>query len=451
MTVSRNHSVKDFENTKPDVLIIGSGIGGLLVGSLLAKRGKKVVITEKLSRLGGRFTARPIQGHEVPTGALHLIPHGKRGPLGQILRKHLKIPLKIHTLHYFSSWKWKGESKERRHQLYQAIFLMMPKNHDKLTLIKLMKDVPRRHLLNLSFEEYLENLRVSSSVKGFFSAIIGFSMGLENHQITTGEVFEFFNSLFKYGRPGIPEGGLRNLINHLSKFIRDHGGLILTNAKVIELDNSRSKNKIDSVTIKTRNTNEDYITLTPKVVVSNIGLMNTLNVLTDIPSSTLLKKSRIPVATGAKFVYSTSKPILGHSGVTFYPENKYVKGSAEPTHLVPSLAPNKRHLFISYVTFQERSTLSYRQQLSRAREELLNTHPELEKWGEELSIQMYDEKWPVNWARQGIHVKPKLKFIDNLWFVGDGFKRPGLIMSEGIAAVAQEVANEVVSFNSGSP
>ncbi len=431
---------------RPDVLIVGSGLGGLLVGAMLAKRGVKVLITEKLSRVGGRFTARRVDGHEIPTGALHLIPHGKRGPLGKILRKDLKISLKIHPLQYFSSWKWKKEPRERRHQLYQAIFLMMPDNHDKWFLLKMLRDVPKRHEFRQSFEEYLNSLGASLDVKGFFSAILGFSMALELHQVSTSEVFEFFYSLFKYGRPGIPEGGLRNLTEQLTALIRKQGGRIVVNAKVVELCNSRSTHEIDAVVIKTRNGEGEVIIQNPKVVVSNVGPFNTFKLLSDIHGFDHLLRKRIPSATGAKFVYSTRRPILGHSGVTFYPENKWVKGCAEPTHLVPNLAPKGHHLFIAYVTFQEKSSETYRQQLKKAREELLTTYPQLDKWGEEISIQTHDQNWPVNWVRQDIHLKPRINDVENLWLVGDGFKPSGLIMSEGIAAVAKKVVKQIYAF-----
>jgi len=38
-----------------DVLIVGSGIGGLSAGALLADRGFKTLVVEKLDRIGGRI------------------------------------------------------------------------------------------------------------------------------------------------------------------------------------------------------------------------------------------------------------------------------------------------------------------------------------------------------------------------------------------------------------
>ncbi len=444
-TMNYNELQKNIEKFSPDVLIAGAGLGGLLTGALLSKRRKKVLIVERLSRIGGRFTAREIEGYEVPTGALHLIPHGKRGPLGKILRKDLKLRTPIRKLHYFSCWKWKGEQKERRHQIYQDIFRMLPEQNDRLTLLKLAKDIPLRNKLTRPLNEYLSTIRASPRLKGFFSAITGFSMGLENHQVTIGEVLEFFNSLFKYGRPGVPRGGLRFLIKEINNYIIKRGGLVLTGIKVVELDNS-SGNNLKQVILKARGHNDDHLSVKPKVVISNMGPIYTIDKLTDIPKRIQIIKNRLQVVMGAKIVYSVKKTILGHSGVTFFPDNKWVKGCAEPTHLAPELAPKGRHLFIAYITFQEHGSNSHGYQLKKAREELLSCYPALDKIGEELSIQRYGEGWPVNWVRQGIYLQPKIPFVENLWMVGDGFKPPGLVMSEGIAATVKTVTNQIIKY-----
>ena len=42
------------QQEKYDVVVIGSGIGGLGAGSLLADRGYKTLVIEKLARVGGR-------------------------------------------------------------------------------------------------------------------------------------------------------------------------------------------------------------------------------------------------------------------------------------------------------------------------------------------------------------------------------------------------------------
>ncbi len=68
-----------------DQFIAGGGIGGLISAALLAQNGKKTFLVERLPFLGGRFTSFRYQGFEIPTGAVHMIPHSRKGPLGKIL------------------------------------------------------------------------------------------------------------------------------------------------------------------------------------------------------------------------------------------------------------------------------------------------------------------------------------------------------------------------------
>jgi phytoene dehydrogenase-like protein len=67
-------------------VIIGAGLGGLLAGAKLAKAGNDVEIFERLPFIGGRFANLEYKGFKLSTGALHMLPHGSRGPLAQMLR-----------------------------------------------------------------------------------------------------------------------------------------------------------------------------------------------------------------------------------------------------------------------------------------------------------------------------------------------------------------------------
>ncbi len=52
-----------------DVLIIGSGIGGLMTAAALARDGRRVGVFEKLSFVGGRYTEINYSGYAVTTDA----------------------------------------------------------------------------------------------------------------------------------------------------------------------------------------------------------------------------------------------------------------------------------------------------------------------------------------------------------------------------------------------
>ncbi|MDP3105803.1 MAG: NAD(P)-binding protein, partial [Candidatus Methanoperedens sp.] len=68
-------------------IIIGAGLGGLLAGAKLCREGYVVEIFERLPFIGGWFANLEYRGFKLSTGALHMIPHGSRGPLAQLLRE----------------------------------------------------------------------------------------------------------------------------------------------------------------------------------------------------------------------------------------------------------------------------------------------------------------------------------------------------------------------------
>ena len=66
------------------MIVIGGGLGGLVTAALAAKRGP-VTLFERSRTLGGRFRNISHEGYQLTTGALHMIPHGSRGPLARLL------------------------------------------------------------------------------------------------------------------------------------------------------------------------------------------------------------------------------------------------------------------------------------------------------------------------------------------------------------------------------
>ena len=69
-----------------DVVVIGAGLGGLLAAAQFLRRGRRVVVVERLAHPGGRFTAKTFQGAQVSTGAVHMLPFGSNGELAGMLR-----------------------------------------------------------------------------------------------------------------------------------------------------------------------------------------------------------------------------------------------------------------------------------------------------------------------------------------------------------------------------
>ena len=52
-----------------DVIVIGAGLGGLSAGSILAKRGKKVLVLEQSGQIGGCCSTYDVNGYKYDIGA----------------------------------------------------------------------------------------------------------------------------------------------------------------------------------------------------------------------------------------------------------------------------------------------------------------------------------------------------------------------------------------------
>ena len=78
---SENHSKEISKNpsTKP-VVIIGAGVGGLSIATLLVNDGHTVSVFEKSERVGGRTASMKFKNHILDNG-FHIMPFYKKSAI----------------------------------------------------------------------------------------------------------------------------------------------------------------------------------------------------------------------------------------------------------------------------------------------------------------------------------------------------------------------------------
>lgn len=176
-----NHQKAILEYKKYDVLIVGSGLGGLISGFILSKHGYKVAIVEKHSQIGGCLQTFKRDGIKFDTG-MHYIGSLEKG---QILYKFFKyfnllgIPMSRLDENGYDVISFKGK-------IYKHAYGF---NNFKKTLIKEFPDNKN------DIEEYVRRIKEIANTSPLYKLqTINTNYFIESDYIKTG-INEFLDSI----------------------------------------------------------------------------------------------------------------------------------------------------------------------------------------------------------------------------------------------------------------
>ncbi|MCS4541170.1 MAG: FAD-dependent oxidoreductase [Euryarchaeota archaeon] len=414
-----------------NVAIIGAGIGGLLAGASLAKQGKKVIIIEKMPYLGGRFTNLPYKGFQLSTGAVHLIPHGNRGPLAQFLQR-LGLSVKIEDCKPWCTFRIRGKDYLINDVSdFNPIINLFPLI-DRLRMAKILFEVKLLGLPSneITLEEWLKNQVKDELAVKIANAFYGFALSLHINSIPAGEGILILKRVNDCKGSGVPIGGCKSIIDSLVKFIELQGGKILTKAKVVGVD-------IDNENITKLHVESDQISeVSANFVISDIGAKETVELVGEkyFDKNYLQKVESISPSAGVKINIASKKSFF-KNGILFTPDCQRIGGLIELTTIDPSLAPQGQNLIISH---QPLLSTDIKKEIEIGLEDLKSLIPSFDQDCEILLIQSYHNGWPVNRAASGLDIG-SVTPLKNLFLVGDSVKEPGWIDTEGVASGVEQI------------
>ena len=374
------------------VAIIGAGLGGLLSAAILSEKGFSVDIYEKLPFPGGRFTNISYRDFHLSTGALHMIPHGNRGPLSKIL-KEVGAKVEIVSSKPEGLALWKRELRTLRRKDFPR------GSKNKLLKWYLLYKIFRRDKQMDEFEEGLDPFTVS-----FLRAFLGWSLSITPADIKFSKFLSILKNVEKYGGPGIPVGGCKAVIDALIEAIRSNEGRLHLRKKVKSV--LVSNGSVEGLMIKEK---ENY-----DIILSNIGHELTAKMVQD--RDYISRISNLEPSSGIKYSIALDEPFVGNTGVLFTPEMERISGLNEVTNADPNLAPNGKHLLMAH---QPVITNNIKYEIKKGMSELQKL---LKNYRYEiLAIQSYSNGWPVNRVKAGSDIGYRTPFR-NLYVIGDGAK-----------------------------
>jgi phytoene dehydrogenase-like protein len=444
-----------------DAIAIGAGLGGLLSAAQLLQRGKRVAIVERLPHCGGRFTAKTFQGVQVSTGAVHMVPFGSSGVLSQMLRR-LQIPHHFFDADVFASFHVHGRQIRSRGLL--GVFKVLgPRQffwYSRVGYLMLFHSLSPEER-SLPFDIWLQrhiDVQRNAELRAFFERISRFALSLELSQVTTAEVIQTTKNMFRFGAPGIVEGGCAALTTAIERRLLEQGAQLYLRCDVLQI--LSQDDQVTGVRARDKATGEERIFTAP-LIVSDIGPRATHALLHNrqITQAQVLKRSSLahsssstepsrvnsvdedgdgtriddePIheAIGLKVHILSDVSLIPHKGIMYCLDTQRIAGMVQPTNSDPRLAPPGKHLLISHQVMQS-GNLEEEKALALADLRLMFGET-FDKHCRVLTMSAYRGEWPVNRVAQGEDILPQTD-VQGLYLVGDAVKPSGYLMVEGVA------------------
>jgi phytoene dehydrogenase-like protein len=456
-----------------DIVFVGAGIGALCAAGLLAAReGRRILVLERASQLGGRATsfvggelhdwddyARPLgvagrtrvhralpdpdmivrehrlDGYVFETGIHGIFPWGRIGHILHAIGK--PVPLAPND-----AAQWHDGARFHRVRRGERFPWMSERDHSetKKLVREMLRMAPREidDLDHVPFKVWLRERTDSERAIEFHNVMAGINLTLTDlDKMSTGDnirinrqcVFAGYN-MANGGTGALGEPGYRMVFDRLAEAVRAANGEVRTGSRVTEI--VVRGGRVAGVAVQ--GANGTYEVRAP-VVVSNIPIQNTFTVLPEnlFPTEWVRRAREFWSAGGLCVTYGMRRPLLREAA--YIPRLLTARDAGTDADLfyvywpssawAPTRAPLREQLIEGYVPLTESETRD-RAILDRVCDAILafmrRTYPGFDA----------DLKWvvfPVTNFLCGVapsphqvaEAKPEIKspYVEGLYFTGD--------------------------------
>lgn len=327
-----------------DVVVIGSGLGGLMVGAALAQAGQAVAVFEKLGFGGGRYTELDYKGAAVTTGAWTNL--GPKSHIGQFLAD-LGIELDYISLDDAGvAEQYAIRFPDGRH--FASLFdLLAPQA--RRAWLKAVNEGRKKldEFEGISAADYMAQFSTNPDLLAAVDAIATTASGVSSASMPASEYIRITLDSRQAGRQfAMPRGGVRAIIRALTKTLRQAGGNLFVRSpveKILQTGNRATGVKLaHGLQVKSRVVIHNA---GPKAFVKLVGAGN-------LPHGYVERLSSLKgVACGALFC-ATREPLFINAPITITPNCRRVAGIFSPTLFDPGLSKDGLYLFDAFYPVQ---------------------------------------------------------------------------------------------------
>jgi len=412
-----------------DVVVIGSGIGGMCAAALLTQEGYKTLVVERLPRIGGRFSTIKYKGFKLTTGAM-VVEIG--GFIEQIFGR-VGAKFEVHPV---ASPRYRIEGKEyelpRKGGLRTIVSLVSGNERESEGVMSAIKRGLswQKPSDSISFREWLLQYTQNERILKTFWALITAVQAVNDHELPTGEFFRYLQVPRPPNYGFAPRGNLA-LMESLAEAIQVNHGEVRTRclAKQIIVTDGMVRGVIIQK-------DKDETQIAAKVVISNAGPRKTVELAgRENFDKGYLKQLNETIRPAPIFWIqaATDRPLV-ECPMLYLTGARRVNLVVCPTLVCPELAPHGKHLLMSGgAPDSSLPPYDFEKEKKLNIQDLRDNFPGFDEHTEILVASYFREDWPTYHSWPGYDLSQKTP-IENLYNVGDGVKPPGW---SGLRACAQ--------------
>lgn len=424
-----------------DVVVIGSGMGGMCAAALLTQEGYKTLVVERLPRIGGRFSTIESRGFKLTTGAIVI----ELGGLIEQIFNGIGAKFEVHPVPSFH-WRIGREDFELPEKGGLRALISLAGGNERET-DKVMSAIKRgltwqEPSNSISFRDWLLQYTSDDKILQIFWGLITTRIGTNDHELPAGEFFHFLR-LPRPGDAGVPPEGNLALMESLAGAIEAKGSQVWTSCPARQI--IVADGMVKGVIIQKDGHETEVVA---RAVVSNAGPKSTVelagNDKFDVGYLKQLRENLRPVPTFC--IQAASDRPLVECPTLILPEARTVNLITCPTLICPDLAPKGKHLLVAVGA--PRSSLppyDFSQEKELNIQDLRDNLPGFDEHAQLLVASYFRGEWPGAHSWSGYDLPQKTPIV-NLYNVGDGVKPGGWNGLRASAESARIVVEEIKKY-----